>query len=150
MEVILLSDVKGVGKKNQTVKVSDGYANNFLLPRKLAVPSSKKSQEILENQKENARIADENARKEATLLAKKLETITCEFSLKGGNAGRTFGSISLKQIEDQLETKFGITVDKRKFLDKGPLDSFGFYKLKIDLYKGVIGEINVHIVEEGK
>ena len=145
MEVILLADVKNVGKKNQTVNVSDGYANNFLLKRKLAVPVSKKSVEILENQQENARIAEENAKKEAQELAKRLETITLEFTAKVGKDSKLFGSISLKQVEEEMKTKYGITIDKRKFLDKGPLDTLGLFKLRIELHKGVIGEIRVHI-----
>lgn len=145
MEVILLVDVKNVGKKNQTVNVSDGYANNFLLKRKLAVPVSKKSVEILENQKENARIAEENAKKEAQELAKRLETITLEFTAKVGKDSKLFGSISLKQVEEEIKAKHNITIDKRKFLDKGPLDMLGIYKLRIELYKGVIGEVKVHI-----
>lgn len=145
MEVILLVDVKNVGKKNQTVNVSDGYANNFLLKRKLAVPVSKKSVEILENQKENARIAEENAKKEAQELAKRLETITLEFTAKVGKDSKLFGSISLKQVEEEMKAKHNITIDKRKFLDKGPLDMLGIYILRIELYKGVIGEVKVHI-----
>lgn len=150
MEVIMLADVKGVGKKNQTVKVSDGYANNFLLPRRLAVPSSKKSQEILENQKENARLLDEQNREAAKKLAEQLKNITVEFKNKVGKDGRLFGSVSLKQVEEELASRHNIKIDKRKFIDKGNLDSLGFYKLKIELYKGVIGEITVHIGEEGK
>ena len=147
MEVILLADVKNVGKKNQTVNVSDGFANNFLFKKKLAVPVSKRSVEILEEQKENARIADQNAREDAQRLAEVLKGITLEFEAKVGKDSKIFGSISLKQIEEELKVKHNITIDKRKFLDKGPLDMLGFYKLKIELYKGVIGEINVHIVE---
>lgn len=145
MEVILLADVKNVGKKNQTVNVSDGYANNFLLKRHLAVPVSKKSVEILENQQENARIAEENAKKEAMALAERLKTITLEFSAKVGKDSKLFGSISLKQVEEEMKAKYGITIDKRKFIDKGPLDTLGVYRLKIELHKGVIGEVTVHI-----
>lgn len=147
MEVILLADVKNVGKKNQTVNVSDGFANNFLFKKKLAVPVSKKSIEILEEQKENARLADQKAREEANKLVGILKDITLEFEAKVGKDSKIFGSISLKQIEEELKAKHNITIDKRKFIDKGPLDMLGFYHLKIELYKGVIGEINVHIVE---
>lgn len=147
MDVILLCDVKKVGKKNQTVTVSDGFANNYLIKNRLAVPVSKKSVEILENQKENARIAEENARKDAENLKTKLADITIELDAKVGENGRLFGSISTKQIEEELNSKFGIKIDKRKFIDKGNLDSLGFYKLKIELYKGVIGEIKIHISE---
>lgn len=147
MEVILLADVKKVGKKNQKVNVSDGYANNFLIKNHLAVPVSKKSVEILETQKENARIAEENAKKEAEDNALKLKNITLTFTAKVGENGKLFGTISLKQVEEELLAKHQIKIDKRKFIDKGNLDSLGFYKLRIELYKNVIGEINVHIVE---
>lgn len=147
MEVILLADVKHVGKKNQTVTVSDGYANNFLLKNKLAVPVSKKSVEILETQKENARLADLKAKEDAQKLAERLKTLTVEFEAKVGKDSKLFGSISLKQVEEELKAKHNIVIDKRKFLDKGPLDSLGYHRLRIELYKGVIGEIQVHIQE---
>ena len=147
MEVILLADVKNVGKKNQTVNVSDGYANNFLLKKHLAVPVSKKSVEILATQQENARIAEENKKKDAQKLVEILKGVTLEFDAKVGKDSKLFGSISLKQVEEELKAKHGIEIDKRKFIDKGPLDSLGFYKLKIELYKGVVGEVNVHIQE---
>lgn len=147
MEVILLADVKKVGKKNETVNVSDGFANNFLFKKHLAVPVSKKSVEILANQQENARIAEENKKKEAIKLVETLKTITLEFDAKVGKDSKLFGSISLKQVEDELKAKHNIEIDKRKFIDKGPLDCLGFYKLRIELYKGVVGEVNVHIQE---
>ena len=147
MEVILLADVKNVGKKNQTVNVSDGYANNFLLKRHLAVPVSKKSVEILENQKEDARKAEEKACQDAKALAEQLKDITLEFSAKVGKDSKLFGSISLKQVEEELKAKHNITIDKRKFIDKGPLDMLGIYALKIELHKGVVGVIKIHISE---
>ena len=147
MEVILLTDVKNVGKKDQTVNVSDGFAHNFLFKRHLAVPVSKKSVEILGIQQENARIAEENKKNDALKLVETLKDITLELDAKVGKDSKLFGSISLKQIEEELKTKHNITIDKRKFIDKGPLDSLGFYKLKIELYKGVVGEIKVHIQE---
>jgi len=147
MEVILLADVKKVGKKNQTVNVSDGFANNYLFKQKLAVPVSKKSVEILENQKEEARLAEKKAKEDAAKLAEVLKGITLEFEAKVGKDSKLFGSISLKQVEEELKSKHNIEIDKRKFLDKGPLDSLGFYKLRIELYKGVVGQVNIHILE---
>ena len=76
-----------------------------------------------------------------------MKGITLEFDAKVGKDNKLFGSISLKQVEEELKDKYQITIDKRKFIDKGPLDSLGFYKLKIELYKGVVGEIKVHIQE---
>lgn len=148
MKVILLQDVKGLGKKNQQIDVSDGYAANFLIPRRLAVKVSEKSVEILEKQKEDARLKEETLRKEAIALSEKLKTITLEFKLKVGGNGKVFGSISLKQVEEQLKSKFNITIDKRKFITKGPVDSLGITRLKIELHKGVVGEIVVHVSEE--
>ena len=147
MEVILLADVKKVGKKNQTVNVSDGFANNFLFKKKLAVPVSKKSVEILETQQENARQEEIRKKEDATKLVEALKGITLEFEAKVGKDSKLFGSISLKQVEEEMKAKHNIVIDKRKFLDKGPLDILGYHKLRIELYKGVIGVVNVHISE---
>ena len=147
MEVILLADVKNVGRKNQTVNVSDGYANNFLFKKHLAVLVSKKSVEILETQQENARIAEENKKKDAEKLVEVLKDVTVEFDAKVGKDNKLFGSISLKQVEEELKNKHNIEIDKRKFIDKGPLDSLGYHKLRIELYKGVVGLITIHIQE---
>lgn len=147
MRVILLKDVKNVGKKDQVVDVSDGYANNFLIKNKLAVPVSKKSMEILEKQKEDAAIAEENRKKEAQRLAEVLKDIVLDFTLQVGKDNRPFGSISLKQVEDELLAKFDIRIDKRKIITKDKLDSIGVHVLKIELHKGVIGEIKVRISE---
>lgn len=147
MQVILLKDVKNVGKKDQIVNVSDGYATNFLFKNRLAVPVSKRSVEVLENQQENARQIEAQKKADAEKLAEKLKGITLEFSLSVGKDSRPFGSISLKQVEEELLKKHNLTIDKRKFVDKKNLDSLGFYALKIELYKGVFGEVKVHIVE---
>ena len=150
MKVILLKDVKKVGKKDQTVEVSDGYAKNYLIPNKLAVQLTKGSSQVLANQKEEERQLFEENQAKARLISEKLNQITLEFKLKAGTNGRCFGNVSFKQIEEQLLEKHNIQIDKRKFIDKGPLDSFGVYKLRIELFKGVIGTINVRVSEDGK
>ena len=150
MKVILLKDVKKLGKKDQTVDVSDGYANNYLFPNKLAVQLTKGSSQVLANQKEEERLLFEKNQAEARSISEKLQQIVLEFKLKSGSNGKCFGNVSLKQVEENLLSTHGIQIDKRKFLDKGPLDLFGMYKLRIELFKGVIGTINVHISEDGK
>ena len=149
MKVILLADVKKVGKKDQTVEVSDGYANNFLFPRKLAGPLSKKSAEVLENQQEERKELAAKMKADAEALAKKLEGITLSFKVKTGREGKLFGAVSLKQVADEL-AKQGIEIDKRKFVDKGPLDELGYHHISVELYKGVIGKVHVEIKGEEK
>ena len=150
MKVILLADVKKVGKKDQTIEVSDGYAVNYLFPRHLAVQVTKKSVEVLENQQEAKRENDAKMKAEAEQLAKKLEGITLCFKVKTGREGKLFGAISLKQVAEELQKQFNIEIDKRKFVDKGPLDQLGFHHLGVELYKGVIGKVHVQVLEEEK
>ena len=150
MKVILLADVKKLGKKDQTIEVSDGYANNFLFPRHLAVQVTKKSVEVLENQQEERRENDAKAKAAAQELAKRLETISLTFKVKTGREGKLFGAISLKQVAEELNKQFSIDIDKRKLLDKGPLDELGYHHLKVELYKGVVGQIHVHLEGEEK
>ena len=150
MKVILLADVKKVGKKDQTVEVSDGYALNFLFPRKLAVQVTKKSVEVLGEQQEERRQQDEDNRRNAAALSVRLEGIQLEFKVKTGKEGKMFGNVSTKQICDELQKQYGITIDKKKFIDKGPCACLGYHHMKVDLYKGVIGTVNVHIVSEGE
>lgn len=147
MKVILLKDVKGVGKKQEIVNVKDGYGANYLIPHGLAVMYSEKSLEILENQKADqaAEIAKNIAK--AKEIAAKLKDIALEFTANSGTGGRMFGTISSKQIAAELQSKYGIEIDKRKFVNKTTVDAFGYTKLQIELYKGVIGEINVHVTE---
>ena len=126
MRVILLQDVKGVGKKNQIVEVSDGYASNFLIPRRLAVKSTEKGLEVMKKQIQDEK--DELARKEALAKedAKRLEEIVLEFEAPSSKDGRMMGTISVKQIVEELKEKHNIVVDKRKFVDKYPCNAFGY------------------------
>ena len=148
MRVILLQDVKGVGKKNQIVEVSDGYASNFLIPRRLAVKSTEKGLEVMKKQIQDEK--DELARKEALAKeeAKRLEDIVLEFEAPSSKDGRMMGTISENQIVAELKDKYGMIVDKRKFLDKYPCNAFGYTKLKVELFKNVIGTIKVHVSEK--
>lgn len=148
MNVILLKDVKGIGKKGQIVSVKDGYGMNFLIPNGLAVMESKRSVEILEKQKADQAQKEAENKAKAEEIKKQLEKITVEFTANCGEDGRMFGTISTKQIEEQLKAKFNIEIDKRKIVTKIPVDRLGYTKLDIELYKGVIGTINVHVSEK--
>ena len=148
MKVILLKDVKGIGKKDQIVTVKDGYGANYLVPNGLAVVYSTKSVEILDKQKADAAEQVRLATIKAQEVAKKLEGITLEFEAACGSDSRMFGSISTKQIEQELKAKYSIDIDKRKFVDKVQVDRLGFTKLRIELYKGVFGVVTVHVSEK--
>lgn len=151
MKVILLQDVKKIGKKGETVNVSDGYGVNFLIPRGLAKASTDSSQKQLarDNAAEEARQKELKA--EAEKVKAKLDGVTVEFALNVGSDGRVFGSISTKEIAEGLLKQHAIEVDKRKFIDKTPANSLGYTRLKIELYKGsqgqVVGTVNVHVSE---
>lgn len=145
MKVILLKDVKGIGKKDATVNVKDGYATNYLIPNGLAVKLTEGSKNVLDKQKADRAQKDAEDKKEAQEVAKKLEGITLEFTANTGADDKMFGTISFKQIEEELKAKYKITIDKRKFIDKTPVDRLGYTKLRIELYKGVEGVVTVHV-----
>ena len=146
MKVILLSDVKKVGKKGEIVEVSDGYGRNFLLNKKLAVLATKKSMEILDEQNLQHDLEEKQKEADAQALKQKLTKITLEFHVKTGEGGRVFGSVSTKQIVEQLERVHAIKIEKRKFIDTDAITSLGYTDVKVDLYKNkVIGVIRVHV-----
>lgn len=151
MRVILLADVKKVGKKGETVVVSDGYGANFLIPRGLAKLSTETSQKELarDNAAEEAR--QQELKAEAEKVAERLGHIEVKFTSKVGKDGRMFGTISPKEIAEGLEKQWGIAIDKRKFIDRIPVNALGYTRLKIELYKGsagqVVGTVTVHVTE---
>ncbi len=148
MKVILLQDVKKVGKKGEVVKVADGYGQNFLIKNKLAVMETAGSKKILDHQIEEKNKQDAIDKDNAIALKEKIESLTLEFLLKSGKDGRTFGSISTKHIVEDLREIHGIRVDKRKFIDARPVGALGYTKLKVELYKGVVATITVHLKEK--
>ena len=147
MKVILLSDVKKVGKKGEVVEVSDGYGANFLIPNKLAVKATKTSMDIKQKQDDDEALRQENLKQEAIILKDKMEKLTLELKAKVGKDGKMFGAISSKQIVEEYKKQFDIELDKRKFTESKNVSSLGYTKLKIELYKNVIGTIIVHVSE---
>ncbi len=149
MKVILKQDVKKVGKRGDIVDVSDGYGRNYLIARGLAVAESKRSLEILGEQKAQE-AADEAKRvEEAKEIAAKMEKMMLTFTVKAGESGRVFGSVSTKQITESLN-KQGIHIDKRKILDTNPIQTLGVTNVRIELHKNVIGTIRVKLVGSEK
>ena len=148
MKVILQQDVKGQGKKGQMIEASDGYARNFLLPRKLAVPATAENINTMKMQ-EKARKAQEAAEKaEAQAIAEKLAGITVKVTAKGGNGGRLFGAVTSKEISDALKAQHSIDIAKTKIVQEEPIKAFGGYKLKVKLGYEITGTLSVMVVEE--
>ena len=147
MKVILQQDVKGQGKKGQLVEVSDGYARNFLLPKKLAVPATAENVNTMKQQ-EKARLAQQAAEKaEAEATAKKLEGISVTLSAKAGDGGRLFGAVTAKEISEALSAQHGLSIAKTKIVLDEPIKSCGGYQLKVKLGYEVTGTLKVQVNE---
>lgn len=147
MKVVLLQNVKGVGKALDTVDVSDGYAKNYLIPRKLAKVAS--NQVIAETRGQKSAIAfkKETQKEEAIEVKNKIEEISLVFKLKAKN-GKFFGSITSKEISEELSKKLGITIDKKKIELEEQIKTAGVYKAQIKLYEGVVATAKVRVEEE--
>ena len=145
MKIILIEDVKNVGKKGELKEVADGYARNFLIRNRLAVEATAHSKAILEQQKQDKIDQEIEDIKKAEALKEKLTTITLVFPVKTGEGGKVFGSISSKQIAEELVKKHQVTIDKRKILDNGPFNDLGYSDIRIELHKKVIGTIKIHL-----
>ena len=148
MKVILLQDVKSVGKKGDIIDANDGYARNFLIPKKMGVPANAENMNNLKLQKSNeAKIAQEQL-EEAQNFAKELESKEVVLSIKAGEGGRTFGSVSSKEIATAFKEQCGITIDKKKIQLQESIKNFGVYEVKIKLHPKVTGTLKVKVKEQ--
>ena len=143
MKVVLLADVKGQGKKNDVINVSDGYARNFLLPRKLAIEADAKVMNEIKGREASIKHKIEVETNEAKALAAKLDTILVKIPASSGADGRLYGSITSKDIAEHLEKDYGITVDKRKIQLSDPIRAYGKYDLDVKLYTDIVGKVHV-------
>lgn len=148
MEVILLEDVKSLGKKGDKVKVNDGYARNFILKKKLGVEATAKNLNDLKLQKANEEKIKQEIYEEAQAFAKELEGKTVELKLKAGEGGRTFGSVSAKEIAVAAKEQLGFELDKKKFHLPEAIKNFGTYNVPIKLHPKVTGELKVKVTEK--
>lgn len=148
MKVILLADVKTLGKKGEVVDVSDGYARNFILPKKLGVEASSQNMNDLKLQKANeVKVAKEQL-VAAQAFAKELETKEVVVTMKGGEGGKVFGSVSTKEIAQAAKEQCSMEIDKKKIQLAEPIKSFGVYEVKVKLHPQVVGTLKVKVREE--
>ena len=147
MKVILQQDVRGQGKKGQLVEVSDGYARNFLLPRKLAVTATAENLNTMKQQ-EKARKAQEAAEKaQAEATAKQLEGLMVKIPAKAGEGGRLFGAVTAKEVSEALAAQHGVNIPKARLVLDEPIKACGGYQLKAKLGYEVVGTVNVMVTE---
>ncbi len=148
MKVILLKDVKAQGKKDEIINVSDGYARNFLLPKGLAVEATPKNlNDIKQKLKNQAHIAAEELA-EAKAYAEKLKEVSVTVKLKAGEGGRTFGSVSAKEIAEAAKDQHGLQVDKKKVVLSEPIKALGNYQVTVRLHPEVSAELKVLVEAE--
>jgi large subunit ribosomal protein L9 len=147
MKVIFLKDVKGKGKKGEVKNVADGYAQNFLIKQGLAVEANQAAVSSLSAQKKKEEKMAEQELSEAKKLKEELEKVTVELNAKSGEGGRLFGSITTKQISDELQKKFNIKIDKRKMELNDAIRTLGFTKVPVKLHTEVTATLNVHVKE---
>lgn len=145
MKVILLQDIRGKGKKGQMIEASDGYARNYLLPRKMAVEATPDN---INTMKMNDKAKAEQAARDkaqAQEFAEKLKDITVEIHAKAGSSGRLFGAITSAEVSDALKEQYGITIDKKKIVQEEPIKAYGTYNLKAKLGFEITAPITVHV-----
>ncbi len=145
MIVILLKDVKGSGKAGDVVKVSDGYARNMLIPKGLAKEATEGNVKNLEKQKALMEEKRQQDKEKAEQLAKTLETSIVKIVTKGGESGRLFGSITSKDVADELKKQHNITIDKKKFVMENPIKATGDYEIEVKLFTEVTGKVKVSV-----
>ena len=146
MKVILLENVKGVGKKDERINANDGYARNFLLPKKLAVEANNQNLAKLKSKQESNEHKKMTEKQEAEDLAKKLEKIILKIQVKAGENGKIFGGVTAKEIAEQLQKQHNFKVDKKKIDLKETIKQTGMFTIDLKLCEGVNAKLKIHII----
>ena len=148
MKVILQQDVRGQGKKGQMIEVAEGYARNFLLPRKLAVPATADAMNTMRLQEKAKRAEEARQKAEAQAMAEKLKGVVVKLTAKAGANGKLFGAVTSKEVSDALQSQHGIELAKNKIVMEEPIRSYGSYELKAKLGFEISGTVYVVVAEE--
>jgi len=148
MEVILLEDVKTLGKKGQIVKINDSYARNFVLPKKLGVEANSKNLNDLKLQNANKAKIEKEKLEEAKALGEKLKELSVTLNIKSGEGGKTFGSVSTKEIAQAVKDQLGLELDKKKMVLDEPIRTLGNHIIQVKLHKDVTASLTVKVKEK--
>ena len=148
MKVILKADIKGVGKKDEIINASDGYARNFLFPKNLAVEANSENMAKLKAKKDSQQFQKNQQKEEAEEIADKLSKIILKIKVKSGENGKIFGGVSAKEIAQELENSYQIKVDKKKIDLKETIKTLGMRTIQIKLFEGVVGILKIDIISE--
>lgn len=146
MKVILKADIKGVGKKDEVINASDGYARNFLFPKNLAVEANNENMAKLKAKQNSIKFQKDQEREEALKIADKLSKILLKIKVKSGENGKIFGGVSAKEIAQELEKEYKIKVDKKKIELKETIKTLGMQTVEIKLFEGVIGKLKIDVM----
>ena len=148
MKVILLDNIKGVGKKDEIINASDGYARNYLFPKKLAVEATKENLGKLESKNEANKFKKQNEKNDAIEVANKLKELVLTIKVKAGENGKIFGGVTSKEISENLKEQYKIEIDKKKIEVKETIKNIGRFTINIKLYEGVNPKLTVNIIAE--
>ena len=148
MKVILLDNIKGVGKKDEIINASDGYVRNFLFPKKLAVEANAENMSKLNNKKEAASYKKDVEKQKAEELARKLERIMLKIRVKSGENGKIFGGVTAKEISENLKEQYKVEIDKKKIDLKETIKTLGEFNVTIKLFEGVVANLKVEVICE--
>ena len=148
MKVILLENIKNVGKKDEVINASDGYARNYLFPKKLAVEANTENMSKLKSRENADKYRKDQERKQAEEIAKKMQGIMLKVKVKAGENGRIFGGVTSKEISDELKKQYQIEVDKKKILLSENIKNLGMFVVDIKLYEGVLGKLKVDVISK--
>lgn len=148
MKIVLLEDIKSLGKKGEIVEVAEGYARNFILPKKKGVEATSSNLNTLKLQKANAEKIEKENIEAAKALAEKLNESSVSLKIKGGEGGRTFGSVTSKEIAAALKSQLDLDVDKKKIMLSETIKTFGTHEVDIKIYKGINAKLKVKVDEE--
>lgn len=146
MKVILLENIKGVGKKDEVINASDGYARNFLFPKNLALEATKDNMLKLQAKQQANQRKKDIEKEEAIKVASKMKELLLKIEVKSGENGKIFGGVTAKEIAENLQKQYQIAIDKKKINLKETIKNLGIYTVEIRLYEGVVGKLKIQVI----